>query len=242
MQGRKERRQLTRLNHKKLRQLTPSPERYAAVLAKLGYPIALEPYHIYGDEFADISDMADITGPQDDTRWVGIAPFAAHEGKVYPLEQMRSVVEQVAAIEDTRIFLFGNGDKEREWCESFTQDNVISMVGKSNLQKELRLMTHLDVMVTMDSANMHLAALANTPTLSIWGATHPFAGFTGMQVRGSKIIQIELDCRSCSVYGNKSCMIGVYRCLSGISAEEVVDEIRTFLHHPPSSHTQTTPR
>ena len=57
--------------------------------------------------------------------------------------------------------------------------SVVSMIGKLNMRTELNLMSHLDVMLSMDSANMHLASLVNIPVVSIWGATHPYAGFMG---------------------------------------------------------------
>lgn len=223
--GRKERKLLTRPHDKVLQQLTPSPQRYANVLGELGYPIDLQPHHIHGDEPADISDLEAITGRKDKAKWVGIAPFAAHEGKIYPLPLMAEVIKGLANRKDIKIFLFGNGPKEREWCESLECDNVVSMVGKSNLQKELRLMTNLNAMVSMDSANMHLGALAGTPTVSIWGATHPLAGFAGMQAEGSRIVQLDMDCRPCSIFGNKPCIHGDYRCLNNIRPHDVVEAI-----------------
>ena len=227
--GRKERKQITRNHNKHLHQLTPSPQRYADVLAKLGYPITLEPYHLHGNTPADISDLIDVTGAKGTDKWIGIAPFAAHEGKIYPMPLMKKVINQFADTQGVKFFLFGSGQTERQWCESIQQSNVVSMVGKTNLQKELRLMTNLRVMVSMDSANMHLSALAGTPTISIWGATHPLAGFTGIQAQGSKIIQLDMDCRPCSIFGNKKCFKGNYPCLSNIDPNMVADAIRQFL-------------
>lgn len=227
--GRRERKLLTRAKDKQLHQLKTSQQRYADVLAKLGFPVELRPYHIYSPAPADISDLIGITGKPEGDRWVGIAPFAAHEGKIYPLLLMKQVVEKFAALPRVKVFLFGNGDKERAWCEQFHLPNVISMVGKTNLQKELRLMSNLRVMLTMDSANMHLAALAGVPTLSIWGATHPFAGFTGLQAEGSRQLQLDLDCRPCSIFGNKACARGNCPCLTGITPDQVVNTLKQYL-------------
>lgn len=227
--GRKERKLITQQKNKQLTPLTTSPQRYANVLAQLGFPITLKPHHIYGDTPADISDIASVTGVKGNDTWIGIAPFAAHEGKIYPLSMMREVIASFADTERLKIFLFGSGPKEKEWCESIDQSNVVSMVGKTNLQKELRLMTHLNVMVTMDSANMHLSALAGTPTVSVWGATHPRAGFAGLQADGSRIVQLEMDCRPCSIYGNKKCLRGNYPCLNNIAPQQVADAIKQFI-------------
>lgn len=227
--GRKERKQITRAKNKRLHQLTPSPQRYADVLERLGFPVKLKEYHIYGGKAADIADIANITGAKGTDAWIGIAPFAAHRGKIYPLPMMEEVICRLAGTPGLKIFLFGSGETERLWCESVSRPNVISMVGKTDLRKELRLMTNLNAMVTMDSANMHLSALAGTPTVSIWGATHPMAGFAGMQVHGSRTVQLDMDCRPCSIFGSKKCAKGDYPCMSGITPCQVVETVRPFL-------------
>lgn len=228
--GRKERKKLTRRNDKCMDPLTPSQERYADVLAELGYPVDLEAYHIYGEEPADISDLKDIVGEKGQDNWVGIAPFAAHAGKVYPLPLMKQVVEQLNDLPRVKVFLFGSGPEEKAWCEGVAEacGNVVSLIGKSNLQKELRLMTNMNVMLTMDSANMHLSALAGTPTVSIWGATHPLAGFSGMQARGSKVLQLDMECRPCSIFGNKPCYKGDCPCMNGIAPASVVEAVSGY--------------
>ena len=98
-----------------------------------------------------------------------------------------------------------------------------------SLQHELILMSHLNVMVTMDSANMHLASLVATPVVSIWGATHPYAGFMGWNQSIDNALQVDLPCRPCSIYGKKDCMRGDYACLNQISPETIVGKIERIL-------------
>lgn len=228
--GRRERRRLVRQKNKVRTQLKGSPWRYADVLDRLGYPVNLSPWRMYTRGAADITDLQALTGERGDAFWVGIAPFAAHEGKIYPPQMMKEAISLMKDEPNTRIFLFGGGDKERIWAEGVEkqQENVVSLIGKIDLRKELRLMNRMDVMVTMDSANMHLAALSGAPTLSIWGATHPLAGFTGMPVEGSKILQTDMDCRPCSIFGSKPCLWGDLRCLTSIQPQTVADNIRAF--------------
>lgn len=229
--GRRERRELTRPKGKQLRQLTSTPQRYADALARAGFPIELKPYTLFPDGPADISDLRDITGIKGTAdRWVGIAPFAAHEGKIYPLSLMERVIDD-PQLAECRIFLFGSGERERKWCEQMEtgRRQVTSLVGKSNLSKELRLMSNLDVMLTMDSANMHLSALAGTRTVSVWGATHPLAGFGGMQAEGSCQVQQATDCRPCSIFGNKPCRHGDYHCLATIDPHSIAKALRNVV-------------
>ena len=78
----------------------------------------------------------------------------------------------------------------------------------------------------MDSANMHMASLAGTPVVSIWGATHPYCGFMGWRQPPESAVQLELDCRPCSVFGQRPCKYGDYRCMTGIKPETIVEKIK----------------
>lgn len=83
-------------------------------------------------------------------------------------------------------------------------------------------MNCLDVLLTMDSANMHLGALANTKVLSIWGATHPLAGFAAWNQPASNQLSDELDCRPCSIYGKKPCYRKDLACLNHVTPDRVI--------------------
>lgn len=160
-------------------------------------------------------------------KWIGIAPFAAHKGKIYPLEKMERVIELLLEREpNCRIFLFGGGAEERElltqW-ESRHDRCTCALLG--SLYNELVLMSHLNTMVSMDSANMHLASLTGTRVVSVWGATHPFAGFMGWNQSPADAVQTTLPCRPCSIFGNKPCLHGDYPCLNSITPEEIVERV-----------------
>lgn len=156
---------------------------------------------------------------------IGIAPFAAHEGKIYPIERMERVVELLSR-KGERIVLFGGGKREQEildrWSERYA--NVESLAGRKSMREELEIMRGLRIMLTMDSGNMHLASLVGTRVISIWGATHPYAGFLGYGQSEQDCIQRDLPCRPCSIYGNKPCHLGDYRCLD-FSAEEIAERV-----------------
>lgn len=229
---RRGKRLLTHPRHRQLKQLTPSIERYMQVLERLGYPIQPAFTSIYKKEGGNLDKLKPVVGEKGENRWIGIAPFAAHESKIYPTPLMEKVIELLVADGKTRIFLFGAGKREKEWCQmqesKFQQ--VTSLVGRYSMADELALMSHLDTILTMDSANMHLAALTNLPVVSIWGATHPYAGFAGLQPKGSKILQIDMDCRPCSIFGNKECLRGHRDCLWNLQPEIIVKTINEVCH------------
>ena len=184
--GRAGKKKLVRRRHKVLENQKSSFRRYADVLEKLGLPVLLNFSSIYGEGKGDFAEIEPMTGPKGKQKWIGIAPFAKHKGKIYPLELQEQVVAHFAANPAVKVFLFGGGKSEQEVFDSWIAKypSVVSMIGKLNMRTELNLMSHLDVMLSMDSANMHLASLVNIPVVSVWGATHPYAGFMGFSVKG----------------------------------------------------------
>ena len=182
---------------------------------------------IYGEGKGDFSQIEPVVGSKGNNKWIGIAPFAKHKGKIYPVEQQERVVAYFAAMPDVKVFLLGGGKSEKEVFDRWTAKypSVLSLIGKLKMDTELNLMSHLDVILSMDSANMHLASLVNVPVVSVWGATHPYAGFMGWKQLPVNTVQLDLSCRPCSVYGQKPCWRGDYACLREIKPEEIIAKI-----------------
>ena len=230
--GRVGKEKLVRRRHKVLENQKSSFRRYADVLEKLGFPVLLNFSSIYGDEKGNFAEIEPVTGAKDNLKWIGIAPFAKHMGKIYPIELQEQVVAHFATDPKVKVFLFGGGKSEQEvfdgWVAKYP--TVVSMIGKLNMRTELNLMSHLDVMLSMDSANMHLASLVNIPVISVWGATHPYAGFMGWKQLPVNTVQLDLSCRPCSVYGQKPCWRGDYACLREIKPEQVIAKIEGIIN------------
>lgn len=206
-------------------------ERYQDVFTKLGFPAEMTFKNFFYFSPRNFSELKSVVKEKNGA-WIGIAPFAKHKGKIYPLEKMEKVVEILSKKEDTTIFLFGSGKYEigilSEWSTKYP--NIINPSGKLNLHKEMLLISYLDVMLSMDSANMHLASLVEVPVVSIWGATHPAIGFYGYNQDPENALQItDLDCRPCSVYGNIPCARGDNACMEWVTEEAVVDRINIVL-------------
>lgn len=219
--GRKEKKELTREEGKRKIQLKTSFQRYADVLERLVFPIQ-QNYKAW--KHPRPSNL-------EQENWIGIAPFAAHTGKVYPLDKMKEITRALTSNPKNKVYLFGGGKKEQKICQDWENEipGTISVIGKLKQDEELNLISQLDVMVSMDSANMHMASLVGTPVVSIWGATHPFAGFMGWGQDPNNAIQLDMDCRPCSIFGNKPCKRGDYACLNGISPKQVLEHIEALL-------------
>lgn len=225
-------RKLCRKNNKSFVQQPTSFQNYMDVLEQLGYPIQPDFKSIFTDGGNDIHTLPNIIGVKSEGEtWLGIAPFAAHEGKMYPLEKMEETVRLLTVEhQHLRIFLFGGGSQEKEILNSWATKYKGCLCASSvlhGLSEELILMSHLDVMISMDSANMHLASLVGTRVVSIWGATHPYCGFLGWKQSSDDAVQNnQLSCRPCSVFGNKPCHRGDFACMNTIEPADIVSRLK----------------
>ncbi|MBQ9417058.1 MAG: glycosyltransferase family 9 protein [Bacteroidales bacterium] len=160
---------------------------------------------------------------------IGIAPFAQHQGKIWPLDRTERLVAMLAG-RGHRVVLFGSKDEAHKldhWAQLYPR--VVSVAGKLKFDEELDVMRHLSLMVSMDSANMHFASAIGLPVVSIWGATHPDFGFYGLgQARGNALCA-DLPCQPCSAYGNRKCRYGDHHCLQAITPEAVLARIEETL-------------
>lgn len=231
---RKEKRRLVSNKKESFKQLPTSFRNYADVLERLGFPLVPTFKSIFGESKGNIRLLPESVGEKKPFhQWIGIAPFAAHKGKILPLDTMEEVVQMlVKAHPSCRIFLFHGGGEEarlmKVWEEKYMQVVSASLM-LGGLEKELILMSHLDCMVSMDSGNMHLASLVGCPVVSIWGATHRYAGFLGWNQSVDNVVELDLPCRPCSIYGNVPCQYGDFRCMNKISKEDIFNRVEAVI-------------
>ncbi|SMC31955.1 glycosyltransferase family 9 protein [Moheibacter sediminis] len=214
--GRDERKALTRKENKIRKQLKPMTERYADVFRELGFELEL-PHTL-------------IQNNSEKENAIGIAPFAMYEGKMYPIEQMRSVALKIAE-KGLKVYLFG-GKAELEELKSWEKlnPNIISTVCQYDLKGELELIKKLKLMVSMDSANMHLASLVGVRVISIWGNTHPFAGFLGYGQSMDDVIQDEtLTMRPTSIFGKEASNTKKVNYFENVSSKLIIEKIESYL-------------
>ena len=204
--GRAEKKALIREKNKIFKQLRTTHQRYADVFLQLGFPLDISKKDLLSKQKLNKATL-NLVGA-DTENFIGIAPFAAFQGKMYPLELMREVVNYLNNTNKYKILFFGGGKKEQEqldiWQNQFS--NSINIAGKLSFASELSLISNLDLMLAMDSGNAHLAAMFAIPTVTLWGVTHPYAGFYpfGQPIENAILSdRKEYGAIPTSIYGNK---------------------------------------
>lgn len=209
--GKEEKEHLTDIWNLNKFQLKKTVERYADVFREMGFKVTLS--HQLRPKVLDKSG-------------IGFAPFAQHKGKMLPLEKSYELARVLS--QKNTVYLFGGGKAETEILEKWETEipNIRNLAGKLTLTEELNTISQLELMISMDSANMHLASLVGTRCVSVWGQTHPYAGFLGFGQSEEDVVQVkDLTCRPCSVFGDKECFRGDWACLEELNIQKIVDKI-----------------
>ena len=229
--GRADKKALTRADNKIFQPLTTMFERHQLVFETLGFPIDLSRPQFPAK--AKISEPELATIVSQSNTLIGIAPFAQYDSKVYPLDLMQEVIDSLAQNLEHTILLFGGGQNEKEQLDNLKGDknNVINMAGKVTFNTELDLISNLDLMLSMDSGNGHIAAMLGVPVVTLWGATHPYAGFLPFnQTLDNALVSDRNHYPNLptSVYGNKK-VAGYENAMRTILPEQVVARITEIL-------------
>ncbi len=227
--GRAEKEALVRKENKIFKLLKHTTERYLDVFRKFGLKGEVEAgavLHLNEKARASLQEFLSENGIIKDKIWLGLAPFSKHKQKTWPLSKITAIIETLGEKDNYQIFLLG-GAEDAEDLNSLAAlyPHCLNLADVFSLDEEIALMHQLDVVIAMDSFNMHLAALCDTKVISIWGGTHPYAGFGPLNDNSNNIVQVdhdELACRPCSVFGNKTCYRGDWACLKAIEAKDVL--------------------
>lgn len=230
--ARDEKKALTRAKYKDFRQLMPIIERHRKTFEKLGYAIDLTA-PVFPAKQPLAAEVSAVAGTQSG-KWIGIAPFAQHQGKVYPQDLMQEVIDRLAENPEYTLFLFGGGAAETAQLEAFAKgrSNIIVTAGKLKLTQELNLISHLDLMLSMDSGNAHMAAMQGVKVITLWGATHPYAGFAPFNQPVDYTLTSDREkypLLPTSIYGNKI-VEGYEDAMRTITPQTVIDKVTNVTH------------
>ena len=224
--GRSEKRSL--ITGKNKVQLKHSVERYCDVFNRAGFPVTPDKGIQVVPSAETLLKVRSLTDPEAELI-IGVAPYAKHKLKMWPEENMISLLQLISEHHKCKFLLFG-GNEDAEKLVAFQKKvpGSINLVGKLNLDEELACMSSLNLMIAMDSSNMHMGALVETKVISIWGGTDPLGGFGAWMQPDSFSIRIpveELTCRPCTIYGKGECKRGDFACMNWQTPELVFKKI-----------------
>ena len=214
---------------KTFEQLKTTHQRYADVFEELGFKLDLaNPVFPVLEPLSE--KIINLLG-NNSTSYIGIAPFAAFKSKAYPLELMEKVIAELS--EKHKILLFGGGQSEIETLNAIESkfQNTVNLARKLSLDEELDVISNLRVMISMDSGNAHIAAMQGVEVITLWGVTHPFAGFYPFNQNKENALlanREEFPLVPTSIYGNKF-PVGYQDAIGSINPQNVIAKVETII-------------
>jgi len=161
------RRQWTRKGPKPKELLDTQVQAYLKTIARLGFLLEEK---VLLDEIVRNRVSAEF-------QKVGIAPFAAHKHKTYPIGLTAELLKQLST--KYRTVLFGANGIESQQFDQWVSDGIAhENAATRSFEMQIQEIQSLGVMISMDSANGHIAANYGVPVITIWGATAPSCGFS----------------------------------------------------------------
>jgi heptosyltransferase-2 len=157
--------------------------------------------------------------------FVALAP-----GSVWATKRWTAFPELIKLLKGRVVVLGGPEDQAiAQTLIDAAPDRVASAVGELPLRVSAAVLERAGVVVTNDSAPLHLASATGTPTVAIFGPTVPAFGFGPRAPRAAIVERTDLVCRPCSPHGPERCPLGHHRCMREIPATAVRDAIHQLV-------------
>ena len=210
---------------------------HAARLLMLGRPNGREPTAdelrpslAPGDaERASVDALLARHGVKAGERLAALAPGSVWGTKRWPYYPE---LAQLLARQARPVIIGSASDAPLAGAISSAEPTAIDATGELSLLASAELIGRCGVVVTNDSAPLHLASAMGTPTVAIFGPTVPDFGFGPLAPRASVAGIDTLPCRPCSRHGPQHCPLGHHRCMRDLAPALVAERALTLLLTP----------
>lgn len=158
--------------------------------------------------------------------FICIAPGSKWFTKRWPVEYYSMLTDMLGG-SGMKVILTG-GAEDKEICDYISSRNksVINSCGKFSLLQTALLIKRSLLLVSNDSAAVHLASAVNTPVIDIYGPTVPAIGFYPLSENSISMEVKDLNCRPCSIHGGKKCPAKTFDCMKNVTPEMIFAEIK----------------
>ncbi len=168
---------------------------------------------------------------------VAVAPGSVWYTKRWLKERFVELVQLLSGAGFSVALIGGKGDGLlcQEIADTSGVKDVLNAAGRLTLLQSTELIRRCKVMISNDSAPMHLAVAMRTPVVAIFGATVPEFGFAPAGVHDEVMQTHGLACRPCGIHGGNSCPIRTFDCMKNITAGQVFARVKALIETT-SSH------
>ncbi len=152
-----------------------------------------------------------------------LAPGSVWATKRWPAERFAEVGRRLEG-RGFRVVVLGGPD-DRQVAEAVCAAvgaGAVNAAGRTSLKALSAWMDRVRLLVTNDSAPLHVAAARGTPAVAVFGATTLDLGF-GPFHAASRVVEAGVECRPCGLHGGRRCRKGHFRCMLDVAPGEVLE-------------------
>ncbi len=167
---------------------------------------------------------------------VAIAPGAKHFTKRLPQKLVIQTIEQFLEKFNTEIFLIG-GKSDASYCSEMVIDStrVFNICGEFDVTGTAAFLDECDVVVSADSAVVHIASARQIPIVVVYGSTVPEFGFAPFRVPHEIVEMNDVSCRPCSHIGRSKCPLQHFNCMEKITSQKILEAVNNLITKPKSA-------
>jgi heptosyltransferase-2 len=170
------------------------------------------------------------SGVREEDKIVGIAPGSVWATKRWLPERFAEVSQLLMEKAGVKAVFLGSED-DRKLCERIAKlmkDKPLILAGRTDILQSAAIISFCKVILSNDSAPVHIASAMRRPVVAIFGSTSPEFGFAPYG-KGHLIIQKKMDCRPCGIHGRGECPQKHFRCIKDTTTEEVFQAVLSRL-------------
>ena len=155
-------------------------------------------------------------------RFAAVAPGSVWPTKRWLPERFAQVCRWLAERHGLRCVVIGGADDSTlaGHVAELSGGAAVNLAGRLTPLQSAEVVRRARVLVTNDTAPLHMASAVGTPVVAVFGPTVPEFGFGPYGVP-NRVAQVELPCRPCAPHGGKRCPLGTFACMRELSAEHV---------------------
>lgn len=203
--------------------------RYLQPLRDIGFEIEYTAPHIslLPEESESVREQLDFN------EYIAIAPGAKWQTKRWSLESNIGLSVMIIRDLGMKVVLLGDLNEEEFNNNIYKgtgtlKNSVKNLTGKTGIRQLASIIKNARVLVTTDSAAMHIGWAVEAKVVALFGPTVKEFGFQPKD-KNVKILEKEMDCRPCSLHGSDRCKYGDQACMQRIEVYEVFEEVKNLL-------------
>lgn len=188
--------------------------------------------HIYPGE-TEKKKIDEIFGQNNishDDKIISIAPGSVWFTKRFPKEKFLSLIKCID--KQIKIILIGGkADSEiSEYLKSnYGESNLLNLIGELSILESAEAIKLSQILVTNDSAPLHIGNAVETDVYAVFGSTIPQFGFYPYGKNDMIFEVTNLECKPCGIHGRNECPLGTLECMMSIDEKNIASIVNKKL-------------